>query len=97
MVYPYNNLGAPACLFELHCNVCIIKYVVSFVCLRRNGLVEGYVNIVFRLHANSFPLWECVGNFINYFSWAGGSPRFKQSSAEFSTESPSVSLFSKFS
>ena len=26
---------------------------------------------MFWLHADSFPLWECVGNFINCFSWAG--------------------------
>ena len=36
---------------------------------------------------DSFPFRECVENVINYFSWAGGSPYFKQSSVEFLAES----------
>ena len=33
-----------------------------------------------------FPIGECVENLINCFSWTGGSPYFKQNSAEFSVE-----------
>ena len=44
---------------------------------------EDTCNIVFRLHVDSFPYWECVGNFINCFSWAKGSPCFKWNSTEF--------------
>ena len=47
---------------------------------------EGTCDIVFRLHADSFPYWECIGDFINYFPWTRGSPYFKRNSAEFSVE-----------
>ena len=36
---------------------------------------------------DGFPFRECVENVITCFSWAGGSPYFKRSSAEFSAES----------
>ena len=34
----------------------------------------------------SFPIWECVENITNCFSWARGSSYFKRSSVEFSVE-----------
>ena len=33
--------------------------------------LEDTCNIMFRLHANSFPLWGCVENFINCFFGQG--------------------------
>ena len=97
MIYPYNNLGAPYVYLS-----CIVMYALSnMLCLLFASDVtvwsEDTCNIVFRLHADSFPLWGCVENFINCFSWAGGSPCFKRNAVELSTESSSVSLFSKFS
>ena len=47
---------------------------------------EGTCDIVFRLHVDSFPYWECVGDFINCFPWTRGSLCFKQNSAKFSVE-----------
>ena len=35
---------------------------------------------------DGFLFWDCVENFINYFSWAGGSLNFKRNSAEISVE-----------
>ena len=43
-----------------------------------------------------FPTGECVENPINCFSWAGGSPYFKQSSVEFSIEFRGLECFSYF-
>ena len=62
--------------------------VIISVCLRRNGLVGGYIYslILGLMFAVGFPFWEWDENFINYFFGAEGSPYFKRSSAEFSVE-----------
>ena len=40
------------------------------------------------------PFRDCVKYVINCFSWAGGSPYFKRSSAEFSAEFKEIDFIS---
>ena len=44
---------------------------------------------------DGFLFWDCVENFINYFSWVEGSPNFKRNSAEISVEYLELEYFPK--
>ena len=63
-------------LFGEYIFVNMLQFCLLCVVMRLSCLID-----------DNFPFRECVENVINYFSWARGSPYFKQSSIEFSAES----------
>ena len=77
MINIYVHLGALICRLS-RIVICTLLNILYFLSASDVTVwSEDIGNIIFRLLVDGFPYRECVGNIINYFSWAGGSQCFK--------------------